>query len=454
MNALSGFAWFIFVGFLSLGGGAGVFAAMSPMGYDAAEALEQLEGVLVGGASNLNGVDSSGMSAMALIAMGRLDLAVALLYGSVGEAAEHVSVSPVLLSHPGSECHVCPRHQEDPLLVDLYQSYTETWPGNQKLCFDPGFYQRSAFVEALEESSEDYENFVSILAEAVNLLVDHGATVNGVSGDTTALLLAAQQPGFTTLIDALLKHGARIDVSDSLGYNALHFAVLARNYDACKLLLEAGVDPLSASCFGYTPVQLAAAHPVISVMEEYSILTEETVSKRLDRGQINLGHLKINEDRELVEPIRELLFEYQGSRACYFLVEESPYIYYQGPEGPGLREAYIDSRRSRPSDQSTGFTNSYHAQQSYMEWVRELVEDNSVKLMVSGGTVVLASHVALLFMKHYFQQRNVGEGLQLLVNVPNNYFLHNNILLNRMIMLALLDRELSVSSSSAAPFLP
>lgn len=54
------------------------------------------------------------------------------------------------------------------------------------------------------------------------------------------------------------------------GFTALHYAVLADNYDVVKLLLDAGADPLVENEAGHRPLMYARECEVKKLLEHYT----------------------------------------------------------------------------------------------------------------------------------------------------------------------------------------
>ncbi|KAG5841492.1 hypothetical protein ANANG_G00200060 [Anguilla anguilla] len=57
-------------------------------------------------------------------------------------------------------------------------------------------------------------------------------------------------------MEALQKHGAKVNALDTLGQTALHRAALAGHLQTCRLLLSHGADPAIVSLQGFTPAQM------------------------------------------------------------------------------------------------------------------------------------------------------------------------------------------------------
>jgi ankyrin repeat protein len=102
-------------------------------------------------------------------------------------------------------------------------------------------------------------------------LLDHHADPNA-RGDhkTTPLIMAVQQEKEAT-IQALLRGGAKVNLRDSQGIDALHFAAEHGTAHIARLLLDAGADINSRDGLVHiTPLMEAMAHtnePVITLLK-------------------------------------------------------------------------------------------------------------------------------------------------------------------------------------------
>ena len=77
-------------------------------------------------------------------------------------------------------------------------------------------------------------------------LVDSGLSPNQQpNGDLTPLLYVCRADKGTRLdkIKLLLELGADVSATSDNGRTALHYATMSGNYEACELLLDAGVNP-------------------------------------------------------------------------------------------------------------------------------------------------------------------------------------------------------------------
>jgi ankyrin repeat protein len=102
-------------------------------------------------------------------------------------------------------------------------------------------------------SSSVYNGFdnLSLLLISSNAKLDTqtGVYIDG-SGDISPVHRATKSP---KVLQAMIKHGANVNVADTSGSTPLHWAVLARNVDSVKLLIEAGAKVVATDKEGRRP---------------------------------------------------------------------------------------------------------------------------------------------------------------------------------------------------------
>jgi ankyrin repeat protein len=100
-------------------------------------------------------------------------------------------------------------------------------------------------------------------AEVVQLVLDHGASVDapGSMGETALHWAAAQ--GRTEITEKLLKAGAAPDASDGSGWTPLQLAASNGQVEISRMLVEAGADVNRKGHWNKTPLQTAVQTPVI-----------------------------------------------------------------------------------------------------------------------------------------------------------------------------------------------
>jgi ankyrin repeat protein len=112
-------------------------------------------------------------------------------------------------------------------------------------------------------------------AEAVKLLLDHGAEVNRAEGrmGQTALMWAAAG-GHTAAAQALIARGANVNAASKTGFTSLLFAAQAGDAECVKTLIAAKADPHFKSPDGAGAFALALARgheDVARLMLDYGV---------------------------------------------------------------------------------------------------------------------------------------------------------------------------------------
>lgn len=151
-----------------------------------------------------------------------------------------------------------------------------------QLLFIACHFGHSQFVDKLIANGADVSDSDASLWMTTNdtallkKLIQHGLSANQrPNGDLTPLLYACRADKGTNLekIQLLLELGANVNSTSADGRTALHYVATSNNYEACKLLLEAGVDPLCRTHKGQLASELAAqkGHDLIeSLIKSYA----------------------------------------------------------------------------------------------------------------------------------------------------------------------------------------
>lgn len=80
--------------------------------------------------------------------------------------------------------------------------------------------------------------------DIAELLITRGASALGQDEGGESVLFAAVKVNSPELVALVLRHGARADVTDARGAQALHIAAIYADEPVCRLLLDADVGPM------------------------------------------------------------------------------------------------------------------------------------------------------------------------------------------------------------------
>jgi tankyrase len=105
-------------------------------------------------------------------------------------------------------------------------------------------------------------------------LIRKGANLNEKNKEFLTTLHVAADKSHYDVMDVLLKHNAKVNALDGLGQTALHRVAQQGNMQACRLLLQYGVDSTIVSLQGYTAAQLATDN-VQKMLRECASLTDD-----------------------------------------------------------------------------------------------------------------------------------------------------------------------------------
>lgn len=104
----------------------------------------------------------------------------------------------------------------------------------------------------LHIATKNYEHL-----EIMTHLLDHGADIDAKDKQGQTALFHCAKHGFIFGLGYLTKRGAQLSERDNKGGTVLHEAILKRNLECVRYLLDQGVDPLAERHDGRTPQQMA-----------------------------------------------------------------------------------------------------------------------------------------------------------------------------------------------------
>ncbi|KAM9804709.1 uncharacterized protein ankrd50l [Neosynchiropus ocellatus] len=192
------------------------------------------------------------------------------------------NVGRLLLAH-GSDPLISDQHGQTPLILASRQAHVEVmqllieWSQNQ-----------GPETTLLLMEHVDNEGWTALRSaawgghsEAVKLLLDAGADVDGCDGDGRTALRAAAWGGHEETVRTLLRYGAQVDKADIKGCTPLIAAAYMGHHEAVEVLLDHNADVNLADGDGRSALSVAAlCVPTAEGVKGYS----EVASLLLERG--------------------------------------------------------------------------------------------------------------------------------------------------------------------------
>jgi len=123
--------------------------------------------------------------------------------------------------------------------------------------------------------------------DAVRLLLNEGASVNGATGYGLSGLMLASASGRTDVIELLLERAADVMAASDIGLTAVVMAADKGHAAAVRLLLQSAADPNHRYANGKTPLMGAAALAHTAVVSEL-LEHKAHVNARAGDGQFPL----------------------------------------------------------------------------------------------------------------------------------------------------------------------
>ena len=168
------------------------------------------------------------------------------------------------------------------------------------------FHQLHTFYLASANSQFDV-TMISALHEAVLSeqydLVEHFLQHHPVDSfnhkKQTALMLAAAQ-GNTRIVALLMNQGADAEKRDIEGHSALHYALFAKKEDVALTLIPYMSNPNRANRYGVTPLSLASANGILSVVR-FIVEGKNYTQQVDDTGKTALHHAALKGQEKVIE---------------------------------------------------------------------------------------------------------------------------------------------------------
>lgn len=148
------------------------------------------------------------------------------------------------------------------------------------------------------------EAAASANAEAVRLLLDHGAKVDAVDSRGRTALMAAAENNRADSIRILVRRGANLEIRDKRSWTALMIACSSGRGDAVKALIDCGSALDSHDLHGWTALMRAACGNSVSVVR---ILIEHGANIHLanDVGNTVMEIAQANAGPEVVGALKD-----------------------------------------------------------------------------------------------------------------------------------------------------
>jgi hypothetical protein len=124
----------------------------------------------------------------------------------------------------------------------------------------------STWAESGEASEALFAAAEENHAEIIELLLAHGAVVDGTNLGGRSPLIHSAYFNSPDVIRVLLTHGADIDLQDVTGYTALHWAATDGNLEAAQVLIENGAALDIETNMGQTPLEIRTDEAIIELL--------------------------------------------------------------------------------------------------------------------------------------------------------------------------------------------
>ncbi|KAK8741276.1 hypothetical protein OTU49_002592, partial [Cherax quadricarinatus] len=138
----------------------------------------------------------------------------------------------------------------------------------------------------------------------VEALLRKGAPLQEKNKEFLTPLHLSADKGHYEIMELLLKHGSKVNALDGLGQTALHRCGKEGDVQACRVLLQFGIDPTIISLQGYTATQVAT-DPVQRLLHGPGVDSEQQLLEASKSGDIECVRRILTSQPHLVN-VRDL----------------------------------------------------------------------------------------------------------------------------------------------------
>ncbi|KAM7388513.1 hypothetical protein PAMP_024683 [Pampus punctatissimus] len=148
-----------------------------------------------------------------------------------------------------------------------------------------------------EPAQNKSESFIhTIVSDGEVALVDdllNNTNINAINSSNETLLHVAAEYGHLSIIELLLRRGARLDLQDNNGHTALHRAASRGHNEIVSALIKAGTPIYSLDLQSKTPIHLALEN---GHLNSVNVLANEEAEQSLSHTQDTFLHMAAMED--------------------------------------------------------------------------------------------------------------------------------------------------------------
>lgn len=179
--------------------------------------------------------------------------------------------------------------------VDEMDRYiTLLWTSGNPTALDPARERRHVVATfPVDEFGQSLLHCTSLFgrAEAVSVLLDHGADVNACTNGRRTPLMYAACRGHRQVAEILLSRGANVDMKDAHGTTAIEWAAVNGFPEVADLISTHAIDPYPESLRECATRGAAARRAYNS---EQAAMFSQQISHELTHDELEHAHFKVN----------------------------------------------------------------------------------------------------------------------------------------------------------------